>query len=73
MNNNIMKKAILFLILVFVMISTISYAQKNSKPNILFIAIDDLRPSLGCYGDSITKTPNIDAVTRGHQDNLSVE
>ena len=33
-------------------------------PNILFIAIDDLRPSLGCYGDSIAKTPNIDAIAR---------
>ncbi len=30
------------------------------SPNILFIAVDDLRPSIGCYGDSLAKTPNLD-------------
>ena len=33
------------------------------KPNVLFISIDDLRPSLGCYGDPIAKTPNIDRLS----------
>jgi arylsulfatase A-like enzyme len=32
------------------------------KPNILFIAIDDLRPFLGCFGDPNAHTPNIDAL-----------
>ena len=30
------------------------------KPNILFIAVDDLKPELGCYGNKLIKTPNID-------------
>lgn len=30
------------------------------QPNILFIAIDDLRPELGCYGSKLAVTPNID-------------
>ncbi len=30
------------------------------KPNILFIAVDDLRPELGCYGKTYMHTPNID-------------
>lgn len=36
------------------------------KPNILFIAVDDLRPQLGCYGDPDAVTPHMDAIaTKG--------
>lgn len=35
--------------------------QAQQKMNILFIAIDDLRPTLGCYGDAYASTPHIDA------------
>lgn len=30
------------------------------KPNVLLICVDDLKPVLGCYGDSQAKTPNLD-------------
>lgn len=32
----------------------------SSKPNVLFIAVDDMRPQLGCYGDPVAKTPHMD-------------
>jgi len=45
-------------LLLFVCITTPSWAV--DKPNILFIAIDDLAPVLRCYGNLIAKTPHID-------------
>ena len=36
------------------------------RPNVLFIAVDDLRASVGVFGDKLAITPNIDALgTRG--------
>ncbi len=34
----------------------------SQKPNVLFIAVDDLRPELGCYGVEAIQTPHIDAL-----------
>ncbi len=42
------------------MFSCSSPKKETTKPNILFISIDDLRPTLGAYGDQTAVTPNID-------------
>ena len=49
---------------VVILAQTARSDQKHqvSKPNILFVAIDDLRPELGCYGSRIAKSPRIDSL-----------
>ncbi|MHC4252761.1 MAG: sulfatase-like hydrolase/transferase, partial [Planctomycetota bacterium] len=43
-----------------------SPAEAASKPNILFIMVDDLgKEWIGCYGADDIKTPNIDALAEG--------
>ncbi|WP_109833177.1 sulfatase [Reichenbachiella versicolor] len=58
-----MRELKLALILGVVLISckpTKGIEEQNIKPNILFIAVDDMRPELGTYGSSVAVTPNID-------------
>ncbi len=43
---------------------SLSRAAAARKPNVLFIAVDDLRPELGCYGRGYIKSPNIDRIAR---------
>ncbi|MCF7984187.1 MAG: sulfatase-like hydrolase/transferase [Thiohalocapsa sp.] len=39
-------------------------AATTGRLNVLFIAVDDLRPELGAYGVDSIQTPNIDALAR---------
>ncbi|MBB5437693.1 arylsulfatase A-like enzyme [Pedobacter sp. AK017] len=61
-----MKRAtvLFFTLSVLILFSSHKYGPApTTKPyNVLFIFVDDLRPDLGCYGNRIIKSPNIDAL-----------
>lgn len=62
-----MLRILLALIVSAVCIPRSSFAAASSKPNVIFFLVDDLRwNALGCMGDKIVKSPNIDKLaTRG--------
>jgi iduronate 2-sulfatase len=39
-------------------------AQAANRPNVLFVAVDDMRPEIGCYGNPEIHTPNFDAFAK---------
>jgi arylsulfatase A-like enzyme len=48
------------LIVLVIGCSNHSYDDNLLSQNVLLICVDDLRPELGCYGNQIIQTPNID-------------
>ncbi|MCP4270526.1 MAG: sulfatase [Gammaproteobacteria bacterium] len=72
MNKKLIKNFVLAFTVIFFSLgfSAEEKAQEESdekgkdKPNMLFIAFDDLRPLIGAYGEPEPKTPNIDAFAK---------
>ncbi|MEO1011647.1 MAG: sulfatase [Bacteroidota bacterium] len=60
-------KRIVFVATFFIILCSCKRADSESRDkrkNVLFITVDDLRPQLGVYGDTIVKTPHIDKLAK---------
>lgn len=64
MNTNFKINYLLLFVLLFACKAEVKQEVNKKQPNILFIAIDDLRPDLGIYGNKIIHSPNIDQLGR---------
>ena len=57
-----MKRLLLFIL--YILCSFNLLGAQPSPINIVWIVIEDASPHLGCYGESLIKTPNIDQMSR---------
>ncbi|XP_031713605.1 iduronate 2-sulfatase isoform X3 [Anarrhichthys ocellatus] len=53
--------------LLLLALHTLAVVASRERKNVLLIMADDLRTSLGCYGDSVAKSPNIDQLASKSQ------
>ena len=47
-----------------VTVALLSAGHAAERPNILFVAVDDLRPEFGAYGAGYVKSPNLDRIAQ---------
>lgn len=52
-------RAISLLFILFIT-AAVTLAIEPRRPHVLLICVDDLKPVLGCYGDKLARTPNLD-------------
>jgi len=45
-----------------IVLLSVSLKANDSRPNILWIIAEDMSPDLGCYGNQVVTTPNIDGL-----------
>lgn len=62
--NTILLRLIPFILLSFLLAEAGSANDTVPERNIVFFITDDESPTLGCYGDSVAVTPNVDALAR---------
>ena len=69
MGSPCLRRRTLLLLVIGALASTASSADQSSKTtredapkNVLFIAVDDMRPSIGAFNFSLAHTPNIDSI-----------
>ncbi len=55
---------VIHLVCSVLLVAATPLASAAPKPNVLFIAVDDLRPQLGCYGLTQMHSPNIDRLAK---------
>jgi iduronate 2-sulfatase len=61
MNNSLLIKYLLLTIFAYPIVTACQVKKEQQTPyNVLFIAVDDLRTELNCYGADHIKSPNID-------------
>ncbi|HBJ86818.1 MAG TPA: iduronate sulfatase [Verrucomicrobiales bacterium] len=46
--------------IIFLSVLVAGHSAWAARPNVLFIAVDDFRPQLGCYGKTRVQSPNMD-------------
>ncbi len=49
---------------VLTLLMVVSAVPAAERPNILWITVEDMSPTLGCYGDTFARTPNLDAFAK---------
>ncbi len=54
------RRSYLAVVFAFCLLNCAFEERESSPPNILFIAVDDLRPDLGAYGNKVVQTPHMD-------------
>ena len=55
--------SLIFLYLIFISSTDLEASSNGPNLNVLLIIVDDLRPALGSYKDSLALTPNIDRLS----------
>jgi iduronate 2-sulfatase len=50
----------LFTLLLLSLCLSVGVQAASPHPNVLLICVDDLKPALGCYGDKLAISPNLD-------------